>query len=84
MRVLLQRVRQAAVEVAGETIARIGPGVLLLVGVTHTDGEAEARYLARKVAHLRIFEDAAGKMNRSLLELRGAGRVAIHPLCRHP
>ncbi len=75
MRILLQRVRQAAVEVDGETIARIGPGVLLLVGVTHTDTEAEARYLAQKVAHLRIFEDEAGKMNRSLLDVGGAALV---------
>ncbi len=75
MRILLQRVSQAAVEVDGEIIARIGPGVLLLVGVTHTDTEAEARYLAHKVANLRIFEDDAGKMNRSLLEVRGAALV---------
>ncbi len=75
MRVLLQRVREAAVEVDGEVIARIGPGVLLLVGITHHDREEEARYLARKIAHLRIFEDDAGKMNRSLLEVGGAALV---------
>ncbi len=75
MRVLLQRVSQARVEVAGETIARIGRGVLLLVGVTHTDTDAEAAYLARKIAQLRIFEDDAGKMNRSLLDIRGEALV---------
>ncbi len=75
MRVLLQRVSQARVEVAGETIARIGRGVLLLVGVTHTDTDAEAAYLARKIARLRIFEDDTGKMNRSLLDIRGEALV---------
>ncbi|NPA06497.1 MAG: D-tyrosyl-tRNA(Tyr) deacylase [Chloroflexi bacterium] len=75
MRVLLQRVAWAQVEVTGEVIARIGPGVLLLVGVTHTDTEAEAAYLARKVAQLRIFEDDAGKMNRSLLDVGGEALV---------
>ncbi len=75
MRVLLQRVSRAQVEVAGQTIARIGRGVLLLVGVTHTDTDAEAAYLARKIAQLRIFEDDAGKMNRSLLDIRGEALV---------
>ncbi len=75
MRVLLQRVAWARVNVGGHTIAEIGPGVLLLVGVTHGDSEAEARYLARKVANLRIFEDDEGKMNRSLKDVQGEALV---------
>lgn len=75
MRVLLQRVAWARVVVGGHPIAEIGPGLLLLVGVTHGDSEAEAAYLARKVAHLRIFEDEAGKMNRSVLDVGGEALV---------
>ncbi len=75
MRVLIQRVRQGAVHIGGETVARIGPGLVLLVGVTHTDTPAEADWLAKKVASLRIFEDEAGKMNRSLKEVGGEALV---------
>lgn len=74
MRVVVQRVASAAVDVAGERIAEIGPGLLLLVGVTHGDSEAEARALAAKIANLRIFADDAGKMNRSAID---AGAEAI-------
>jgi D-aminoacyl-tRNA deacylase len=70
MRILVQRVSRASVTVAGETIAEIGRGLLLLVGVTHDDTEAEARLLATKVANLRIFDDAAGNLNLSALDLR--------------
>jgi D-tyrosyl-tRNA(Tyr) deacylase len=73
MRVLVQRVATARVTVAGETVGEIGPGFLLLVGVTHDDTIAEADLLARKVAHLRIFDDEAGNLNRSALDLLGAG-----------
>ena len=66
MRVLLQRVRRASVTVAGETVGEIGHGVLLFVGVTHGDTRADADWLAKKAAGLRIFEDEAGKMNKSL------------------
>jgi D-aminoacyl-tRNA deacylase len=69
MRVLVQRVSRASVSVRGETVGAIGPGLLLLVGVTHGDGAAEAERLATKVANLRIFDDAAGQMNRSALDL---------------
>lgn len=69
MRVLVQRVSEAAVRVDGRTVGEIGPGLLLLVGVREGDGPEEARFLAGKVAHLRIFEDDAGKMNRSALDL---------------
>ncbi len=75
MRVLLQRARWGRVLVGGHPIAEIGPGVVLLVGITHTDTEEEARYLAHKIAHLRIFEDEAGKLNRSLLDVQGEALV---------
>lgn len=75
MRVLLQRVAEASVSVAGERIAAIGPGLLLLVGVTQGDGEVEARYLAHKAANLRIFHDDEGKLNRSALDCAHAALV---------
>ena len=75
MRVLLQRAKWGRVLVGGHPIAEIGPGVVLLVGVTHSDTEEEARYLAHKIAHLRIFEDEEGKLNRSLLDVGGEALV---------
>ncbi|MDI3338906.1 MAG: D-aminoacyl-tRNA deacylase [Sphaerobacter sp.] len=69
MRVLVQRVTEASVRVDDRVVGAIGPGLLLLVGVRPGDTEAEAEFLANKVANLRIFEDEAGKMNRSALEL---------------
>lgn len=75
MRVLLQRVRRASVTVAGETVGEIGHGVLLFVGVTHGDTRADADWLAKKAAGLRIFEDEAGKMNKSLLDIGGDALV---------
>ena len=71
VRIVLQRVNSAHVDVAGETVGSIGVGLLILVGVTHTDNEEDAEYLARKVIQLRIFPDDAGRMNRSLLEASG-------------
>jgi D-tyrosyl-tRNA(Tyr) deacylase len=68
MRVLLQRVREASVEVEGQEIARIGPGLLLLVGVARGDTEAEARALAEKVATLRVFPQEGAHFDRSLLD----------------
>lgn len=68
MRALLQRVRKGSVHVDGQTIAQIGPGLVILVGVGNQDKEEQARQLAEKVANLRIFEDEAGKMNLSLLD----------------
>ncbi len=73
MRVLVQRVSRAEVAVGGETVGAIGRGFLLLVGVSHDDGEAEATLLATKVAHLRVIADAAGQMNRSALDLAAVG-----------
>jgi D-tyrosyl-tRNA(Tyr) deacylase len=72
MRIVLQRVTSAHVDVAGETVGAIGKGLLILVGVTHTDTRADADYLATKVVHLRIFPDDTGRMNRSLLDASGA------------
>jgi D-tyrosyl-tRNA(Tyr) deacylase len=68
MRALVQRVSQAAVEVEGERVAQIGPGMLVLLGVGVGDGEAQADRLADKVAALRIFDDAEGRMNEPLGE----------------
>jgi D-tyrosyl-tRNA(Tyr) deacylase len=68
MRLVLQRVSSGKVSVDGQVIAKIGPGLVILLGIAPGDGEAQARILAEKVAHLRIFEDEGGKMNRSLLD----------------
>mgnify|MGYP001289208586 FL=1 len=68
MRVVLQRAKNASVTVDGEIVGKINKGVVLLVGITHNDGEEDAAYLAKKIAHLRIFEDENGKLNHSLLE----------------
>ena len=73
MRVLAQRVTEARVTVGAETVGAIGPGFLLLVGVTGDDTPAAADLLARKVANLRVFDDAAGNLNRSALDLLAAG-----------
>lgn len=79
MRAVVQRVSQAAValEVDGHTdeIARIGHGFLILLGVGHEDTEEDCRALADRVAHLRVMEDSAGKMNLSILETGGAALV---------
>lgn len=72
MRAVVQRVSEASVTVDGRTVGAIGRGFLVLLGVTHVDGEAEAVWLARKIAGLRIFEDEAGKFNRSLADEDGA------------
>lgn len=72
MRVVVQRCREARVNVAGVTVGAIGPGLMLLVGVTHGDTEQDAAYLAEKIAGLRIFEDEAGKMNLAVTAIGGA------------
>ena len=71
MKIVLQRVRRAGVEVEGKTVGRINQGLLLLVGVTHADTRKEADFLAEKCLNLRIFEDANGKMNLSALDIQG-------------
>lgn len=75
MRIVLQRVSQARVSVGQRMIAEIGPGLMLLVGIGPNDGEDQVRYLAEKIANLRIFEDRAGKINQSLLDVQGEAIV---------
>ena len=75
MRALLQRVTEASVSVEGETVGRIGPGLLLLVSIAKDDSEAEAVALAEKVARLRVFEGLSGHFDRSLLDTGGAALV---------
>lgn len=75
MRIVLQRVKYGRVSVAGHTIAEIGKGLVILLGIGPADGEAQARSLGEKVAHLRIFEDDQGKMNLSILEAGGQAMV---------
>ena len=71
MRAVVQRVRRAKVDVAGRTVGEIGPGLLIFLGVGQGDSEKDCDYLAGKIAHLRIFSDAQGLMNRSVLEIGG-------------
>ena len=67
----MQRVAEAAVTVGGREVGRIGPGLAVLLAVTDQDGDAEADYVARKVAGLRVFQDEEGRMNRSAVECGG-------------
>ena len=71
MRAVIQRVSRAKVSVDGETTGEIGKGILVLLGVSREDSEKEADYLLEKTLNLRIFEDDAGKMNLSLLDIKG-------------
>jgi D-aminoacyl-tRNA deacylase len=75
MRILLQRVSRASVTVDGQVVARIGKGLLILLGVGHGDGEEQARFLAEKAANLRVFEDELGKTNLSVLDVKGEAIV---------
>ncbi len=75
MRAVVQRVSRASVRVAGQTVGAIERGFVILLGVTHADGRAEAEWLARKIAGLRLFEDDEGKMNLGLSEVSGAALV---------
>ncbi len=76
MRAVVQRVSRAEVRVAGDIVARIDVGLVALVGAAKGDGPADVEQLADKVVNLRIFEDDAGKMNRSLLDV-GGGLLAV-------
>jgi len=75
MRAVVQRVRQASVSIRGEVVGAIGAGVVVLVGVAHGDAAEQAEWLAHKIAGLRIFEDAAGRMNAGLLDVGGQALV---------
>lgn len=71
MRAVIQRVEKASVSVEGEIKGQIGAGFLVLIGVEEGDGDVDFKYIADKVPNLRVFEDEQGKMNRSLLDVRG-------------
>jgi len=75
MRAVLQRVTHASVSVDGETIASIGPGLLVLLGIAKGDTPADADRLAAKIAELRVFADSGGRFNRSLLDISGEALV---------
>ena len=72
MKAWIQRVEEASVEIAGERVAEIGAGYLVLLGVTHDDDEAKADFIASRIAGLRIFEDEMGKINRSIEDISGS------------
>lgn len=76
VRTVVQRVSSGSVTIDSRRVAEIGPGLVILVGVGKGDSEAQADWLAEKIANLRIFEDEAGKMNRSALEA-GAGALVV-------
>ena len=75
MKAIVQRVAEARVDIAGETVGRTGPGLLVLVCAMQGDEAANAEALAERIAKLRIFRDAAGRMNRSVLDIGGSALV---------
>ncbi len=75
MRAVIQRVKSASVTVDGELVSEIDTGLLIFIGIAHDDTETEIDYIANKAANLRIFEDADGKMNCSLLDIGGSALV---------
>ena len=75
MRALVQRVRSGRVSVEGRSVAEIGPGLVVLLGIGQGDGAEQADFLAEKIAQLRIFEDAEGKFNLSILDVQGEAIV---------
>ncbi len=72
MRAVIQRVETASVSVQGRVVGRIQNGLLVLLGVEEGDGAPDLAYMRRKIVHLRVFEDDAGRMNRSIVDIRGA------------
>ena len=88
MRVIIQRVLSASVSINGEVVGQIGKGFVLHVGLTHTDTENDIHLVAKKVAQMRIFSDADGKMNLSLSDLPETAILSISQFtlyadCRH-
>lgn len=71
MKVIVQRAKHASVEVAGEIVGQIEEGLMLLVGFTHDDTMDDVKFVANKIVNLRIFEDTEGKMNLSLIDIKG-------------
>lgn len=87
MRVVIQRVTSASVSICSQVVGKIQKGFVLLVGITHTDTEAQAEYLAKKVAQMRIFSDSEGKMNLALADVRAdilsISQFTLYADCRH-
>ncbi len=75
MKILIQRVSQASVEVSAAVVGRIGVGVLVFIGITHSDTADQVTWLANKLIHLRIFEDDQGKINQSLIDRQGSALI---------
>jgi len=75
MRALIQRVSSGSVKIDNKTVGEIGQGLVVLLGITHEDTEADVKYLADKCVNLRIFCDETGKMNRSLLDVKGEALI---------
>jgi len=86
MLAVVQRVKQGSVTIQAETVARIGHGLVVLLGIEHSDTIEAAQWLADKIVHLRIFNDEQGKMNRSLAEVGGemliVSQFTLHGDCR--
>ncbi|MEN6424421.1 MAG: D-aminoacyl-tRNA deacylase [Phycisphaerales bacterium] len=86
MRAVIQRVIEAKVEVEGKIVGRVGPGLLVYLGVGKGDSEVDVRFMAEKLANLRIFSDDAGKMNRSVIDIGGGvlliSNFTLHGDCR--
>lgn len=87
MRLVIQRVLESSVRIDGECVGQIGPGLMVLCGVEEGDSEADVRYCIEKTVNLRIFEDDAGKMNRSIIEAGGEilaiSQFTLHGDVRH-
>ncbi len=82
MRAVLQRVSEASVSVGGRVVGEIGPGFLILLGIEHEDGAADVAWLVGKILPMRVFEDAEGKMNRSLIDT-GGGALVVSQFTLH-